>query len=773
MAQSYSVEAILSATDNNFSSVFGAAQKSMDQVTQSTEETSNRMQTVAAGVGSAMKGIGKAMGGLAIAAGAASIKLGKEVLSAYADYEQLVGGVDTLFGSASQTVQGYAENAFKTAGMSANEYMETVTGFSASLIQSLGGDTAKAAQVADMAITDMSDNANKMGSDIGSIQDAYQGFAKQNYTMLDNLKLGYGGTKTEMERLLADAEKFSGLEYDVSSYADVAEAIHVIQTEMGITGTTALEAEETISGSIAGMSSAVKNFVAGLGNADADIANLTGNVVDAFQTIVKNVAPILENLVSALPTAFNGILGAIGALLPTLLSIATNLFTQVLNTIMSLLPTLIPVAVDALMVITGALIENLPLLLDAAMLLLITLVQGIAQSLPTLIPAAVNAITTIVQGLIDNLPMLLEAALQLILGLAQGLLDALPQLIEALPAIIIGLVDFLIAAIPQIIDTGIKLLTSLIEALPKIIDTLVKAIPKIINGLIKAIIGAIPQLIDAGFQLLTALIDNLPMIIDTVVVSIPQIVDSLVDAIIGNIDKIIVAGVKLFVALIKNQAQFVKAIIAVIPKIIKSIVDGFKERLGRMSEVGGNLIKGLWQGISDAGAWLRDKISGFFGGVVDNIKSFFGIHSPSTLFAELGDYMAEGLGIGFGETMEKVGEDMQKAIPTELEPPDIGKMHSYINRIVKDTSSLITDGINPALDFGSISGSISNTIATTANISSTTTDGLLERLIGAVENGSVIVMDGDAVVGATYERYDAKIGQTAAYTNRWRGVAVT
>ncbi|HHV03681.1 MAG TPA: phage tail protein, partial [Bacteroidales bacterium] len=190
-------------------------------------------------LGGILKGIGVAMGAVAVAAGASAVKLGKEVISAYADYEQLVGGVDTLFGEASQSVQKYAENAFKTAGMSANEYMETVTGFSASLIQSLGGDTAKAAQVADMAITDMADNANKMGTDLSAIQTAYQGFAKQNYTMLDNLKLGYGGTKSEMERLLADAEKISGIKYDLSSFSDLTEAIHVIQTEMGITGTTA------------------------------------------------------------------------------------------------------------------------------------------------------------------------------------------------------------------------------------------------------------------------------------------------------------------------------------------------------------------------------------------------------------------------------------------------------------------------------------------------------------------------------------------------------
>ena len=208
---------------------FGAG---VEDAAEQTDKAGGRFEKL----GGILKGIGAAMGAVAVAAGAAAIKLGKEVLNAYADYEQLVGGVDTLFKDSSQAVQDYAANAYKTAGMSANQYMETVTGFSASLIQSLGGDTEKAAKIADMAITDMSDNANKMGTDISSIQSAYQGFAKQNYTMLDNLKLGYGGTKTEMERLLADAEKFSGIKYDISSYADVAQAIHVIQEEMGIMG---------------------------------------------------------------------------------------------------------------------------------------------------------------------------------------------------------------------------------------------------------------------------------------------------------------------------------------------------------------------------------------------------------------------------------------------------------------------------------------------------------------------------------------------------------
>ena len=460
-------------------------------------------------LGGVLKGVGAAMGAVAVAAGAAAVKLGKEVVAAYADYEQLVGGVDTLFGESSQTVQGYAENAFKTAGMSANEYMETVTGFSASLIQSLGGDTEKAAQVADMAITDMADNANKMGTDISSIQNAYQGFAKQNYTMLDNLKLGYGGTKSEMERLLADAEKISGIKYDLSSFSDLTEAIHVIQTEMGITGTTALEATETISGSISGMQSAIGNLMAGLGNADADIELLIGNVVEAFQNVMKNIVPVIENIVKALPPALAGILQAVGDLLPTLLSTVTEMFTQMLSTILTLLPELIPAAVDAVMTIVGALIENLPLLIDAAVQLITALVEGLGSALPELIPAAVEAIITIVTGLLDNMDKILEAAFSIVTGLSEGLLNALPELIDALPEIIISIVDFITDNLPEIIAMGVELTVQLAAGLIKAIPQLVAKLPEIIAAIVAGLGKAVGAVFEIGKNIVKGLWDGI------------------------------------------------------------------------------------------------------------------------------------------------------------------------------------------------------------------------------------------------------------------------
>ena len=572
-------------------------------------------------LGSVLKGVGAAMGAVALAAGAAAVKLGKEVISAYADFEQLVGGVDTLFGDASQTVQNYAANAFKTAGMSANEYMETVTGFSASLIQSLGGDTAKAAEVADMAITDMADNANKMGTDLSAIQTAYQGFAKQNYTMLDNLKLGYGGTKSEMERLLADAEKISGIKYDLSSFSDLTEAIHVIQTEMGITGTTSKEATETISGSMAGMKSAIDNLMAGLGNADADIEMLIGNVVEAFSHVVDNVVPVIENIVKALPPALDGILRAIGDLLPTLLSTVVDLFTQVLETLLSLLPELIPAAVDAVLTIVGALIDNLPLLIDAAVQLITALVMGLGSALPELIPAAVEAIITIVQGLLDSMDQILEAAFAIIQGLAEGLLNALPELIDALPEIIMTIIDFITDNLPLILEMGIELTVQLAF------------------GLIKAI----PQLV------------------------------------------------------------------ARLPEIVAAIVTGLGKAVGAVFEIGRNIVTGLWEGIKSLGSWIADKVSGFFSGIVDGAKSLLGIHSPSTVFAGIGENMGLGIGMGFTDAMRGVEKDIAGAIPTDFDLDMKTGIHKVMNdtsldvrRTVEHTGVIRVEGVNSTGEMTSV-----------------------------------------------------------------------
>ena len=687
------------------------ANDAIDETTGKAKESGSIFSTL----GNGLKVVGAGMVAVAGVAGAAAVGLSKKVIGAYAEYEQLVGGVDTLFKEASSKVQGFADNAYKTAGMSANEYMETVTGFSASLIQSLGGDTQKAADVGNQAVTDMSDNANKMGTDITNIQNAYQGFAKQNYTMLDNLKLGYGGTKEEMQRLLVDAEKISGVKYDISSFADVTEAIHVMQTQMGITGTTAAEAADTISGSIDSTKSALTNLWAGLGNPKADVQKLVNDVTNSLGNVVKNITPVLNNIVTALPTLINGVVSAIGGMLPNLLQVVTSLFTQVLQTILTLLPSLIPVFVNALMTIVQAIISNLPLLISAAVQLVTTLVQGIATALPTLIPAAVQAVVTIVQGLIDNLPLLLDAGLQLLTGLLDGLITAIPILIAALPQIITSLVTFFVTSIPIIINAGIQLLTALVTALPQIIAAIVAVLPQIINGIITALIAALPQLINAGIQLFLALITALPQIISAIAGAMPQIINGITSALIGNIDQIINAGVALLVALVQNLPQIMTSIGAAIPQIISSIVTALGNGVGEMARaglklitgvkdsftnidwasVGSNIISGVAGGITGAATELLDAAGNAAGNALDWMKKKLGIHSPSRVFRdEVGQFIPAGIAVG----IEQEAYTMQDALDTAATGLTFDTGNLGANII--DPAQVSMQGTNQQMNFG-------------------------------------------------------------------------
>lgn len=427
------------------------------------EAVNNEMKntSVVSQFGSALKSglavAAKAAAAATAAAAGAVIALTKSAVENYGEYEQLVGGVETLFKDSAGTVEEYAKNAYQTAGLSANEYMETVTSFSASLLQSMGNDTAAAAEKADRAITDMSDNANKMGTDMQSIQNAYQGFAKQNYTMLDNLKLGYGGTKEEMQRLIDDANALNAAQgnytnYTIESYADIVDAIHTVQTEMGITGTTALEASTTIEGSISAMKAAYANFVTGLGNDNADISELSSQLIQSVGTVAENVLPVVE-----------------------------------------------------------------------------TVLKNIAEAVQR-----------------DG-----------------------PEMIEKF-------VSYAIEKLPEVISLGLKMVISLV----------------------KGIAQNIPQLV-------TSVLNMMATIVKTIWESLPDII-----------------------------------------------------------EVGKNIVRGLWEGIKAMASWIGEKVSGFVGGIVDGVKGMLGIHSPSRVFAGIGQNMALGLGQGFEKQMQSVTAGIQDAIPT-------------------------------------------------------------------------------------------------------------
>lgn len=618
------------------------------------------------GLTKAVAGVGTAMA----AAGAGVVALAKQATEGYAEYEQLVGGVKTLFGTEADSVEEYAKsvgksvdevsdeyntliasqnavltnaaNAFSSAGMSANEYMSTVTGFSASLLQSLDNDTQAAADKANQAIIDMADNANKMGTAIESIQDAYQGFAKQNYTMLDNLKLGYGGTKEEMERLLAEASAIAGVQFDIRSYADIIDAIHVIQTEMGITGTTALEASTTIQGSISSMRSAWQNFLTGMADENQDFDALLGNLVDSIVTVGENLIPriqmLLPRLTEGLSQLAQALLPQIPAILDTLLPTLIEGAQGLIDSFVGMLPGLISTAVNAMPQLADAalsIVNNLvtaigaalPQLLDAAAQIVVTLVNGIAESLPEQIPAIVDVIVQLVQTFIDNVPMLIDAGIALLEGLVQGILNAIPVLVDALPQVITSLIDTLLASIPQIIQAGIDLLTSLVDALPEIIDGIVAVIPDIISGVIKALIDNLPAIINAGIQLFMALVD-----------AIPEIVVALAKA---------------------------------VPDIINAIVEGLNDGINYIVEVGKDFIRGLWEGIKSMFSWIKDKIKTFASDTINAVKNFFGIHSPSTLMRdEVGVMLARGLAEGIekgARYAEDAADELGRNLTAQLE----------------------------------------------------------------------------------------------------------
>ncbi len=461
----------------------------------------------------------KKMVSLAKELGTALIDIGKQSLTSYADYEQLVGGVDTLFKDSSKTIQQYANNAYKTAGLSANQYMETVTSFSASLIQSLDGDTKAAAEAANLAITDMSDNANKMGTDMSMIQNAYQGFAKQNYTMLDNLKLGYGGTKTEMERLISDANRVKEAngemaDLSIDSFADITEAIHIIQTEMGITGTTALEADKTISGSINSMKSAWQNLLTGFANGNADLGQLVTNLIDSVLTVGDNVLPAVDQIVNSIMEALPKILNGIIDNLPKFLSAGTNILNSLISGINQNLPAIMNAVMQIITTLTSALIQNLPQILQMGIQIIVSLIQGISQQLPTLIPQIIDAVLLMAETLVDNIDLIIDAGIQLIIGLAEGLIEALPDLIDKIPVIIDKLITAITDNLPKLIETGITLIVKLAEGLIKAIPQLVSKIPQIITSIVKGFTNGMSSIKDIGKNLVKGLWEGINNTVD-------------------------------------------------------------------------------------------------------------------------------------------------------------------------------------------------------------------------------------------------------------------
>ena len=603
-----------SATDKNTDAIdkFG---KEADESGQSALKLGDiiKANLISEGIMAGVKGLASAIKGV----GSAFINVGKQAIASYGEYEQLVGGVDTLFKDSSKKVQEYASNAYKTAGLSANQYMETVTSFSASLLQSLNGDTAKSAEIANMAIIDMSDNANKMGTSMESIQNAYQGFAKGNWTMLDNLKLGYGGTAREMARLVNESGVLGDATIDLNDkqnlnvalqevgYAKIIEAIHKVQGEIGITGTTSIEASKTITGSTSAMKSAWQNLITGIADDNANFGQLVDNLVVSI--VGKDgEGGVLTNILPRIEIALDGIV------------------QMVVSLTEHLLPQIMQLAVDLIMNLAQGISDNLPTLLESAGTILNTIIDGIVTLLPTLIPVVLQMITTLTTAILENLPMILEMGIKMLVSLVQGIAQSLPEIIPVMINSVVLMVETLLDNIDLIIDAGIELIIALAEGL----------------------IYAIPDLIDKA----------------------PVIISKLINAFTNNFPKIISMAGELIGEMAVGLIASIPRLITAIPQIILSLITGFKDQNSNIRNIGKDLVSGIWEGISNSLQWLKDKLTSWVGNVTDFLKRLFGINSPSKLFKEqIGTNLALGLGEGFTDTMADVNEEMANAIPTEFD----------------------------------------------------------------------------------------------------------
>lgn len=601
--------------------------------------------------------IGAMMGAGIVAFGAVT----KASLDSVASMEQNIGGVETLFKDSADTVIANANRAYKTAGMSANEYMSNVTSFSASLLQSLAGDTQAAAEVADMAMTDMSDNANKMGTDMESIQNAYQGFAKQNYTMLDNLKLGYGGTKSEMERLLADAEKLTGVKYDINNLSDVYKAIHAIQENLGITGTTAEEAASTIEGSMNSAKAAWDNFLAGTATAE-EFADAFGV---AAENIIKNLGEIVPRLAATIPVVVSEIYqmfveefnengdqlfetgsqiiadiltGIVGAL-PQIATIAVSIGKTLLDAIGDSTLEIAEQAAEIVSNLMSGIEENAPQLLTAGVNMLSSFVQGIAQQLPQLVPQALQMVATLANSIISNLPTIINAGISLLKGLVQGLINSIPILVSEGPRIINDFTNAIYSGIGNLILAGLQMIQSLAQGLWENRGLILENAGQILLAIIN--VFSLSKLFSLGKSLVNSM-------------------KSGIESLGGNITA---AGKELLTKLVSGIKSLATHPVTTLKNIATNAMNAIKNV--NWGSVGKGIIDGIVNGLKASAKRLVEAAAGAATDALNWVKDKLGIHSPSRVFRDqVGKMMALGIGVGFEKNIptKAMNAGLQKAV---------------------------------------------------------------------------------------------------------------
>ena len=539
------------------------------------DQASGKLSDLSSKLGKGLKTAAK-IGTAAVGAAAAGITaLTTAAVNNYAEYEQLVGGVETLFKDSANALMSYAGDAYKAQGISANEYMSLATSFSASLLQSLEGDTDRAVEATNLAITDMSDNANKMGTSMEMIQNAYNGFAKANYTMLDNLKLGYGGTKEEMERLIADAAELSDtVDAQSMSFANIVEAIHVVQTEMGITGTTALEASTTISGSVGTMKAAWADFLTSLADENADYQWQLDNLLESVKTVANNVYPVVEQVLWSITDMVEDVLPEIAAKIPEIISevlprvteIAVKLVESLINGISQNQEMLFTSIFDVVTYLADSFIGMLPEIVKLGLDLIVSLANGIAESLPELVPTIVDVVLQIVDTLTDpsTLSNLIDAAIEIIIALADGLIESLPELLEKAPEIVQNLVDAIIENVPKLLDSAFEIIVKLVEG----------------------IIENLPQILEAGTEIVFSILEGITQVLGDLIMKGKDIVDSVKEGFSSKVAEAKTWGkdmIQNFIDGITAKWQALKNKVASVAQTVKNYLGFSEPKLGPLS----------------------------------------------------------------------------------------------------------------------------------------------------------------------------------------------
>ena len=677
---------------------FDDAEKEADQFGKEIKKTGD--ETTTAGdkfkkVGEVLKGVGKAMAAAVAAIGTAAVATGKKLFDMATETANIGDEIDKTSQKLGMSAEAYQEWDY-VLGQSGVEITSMTTGLKTLTNQiddAKNGSDKAAERFARLGIS-MEDLSTMSREDIfAKVVEGMQSMADStDRAALANDLFGKSGQNltplfnetAESTAALKQAAHDLGFvmsDEAVAASADFNDSLDTLQrTFTGVKNNIMGDLLPSFTEIMTGLS----ELLVGGEDAKNKIQHGAQEMVNSLAGIIPQIVDILITLITAIAEIAPGIIEALvqGVVnnLPQIIEAASNIIVTFLESLIAALPQIAQGALDLVITLVNAILDNLPMILETAIQVIVTIATGIADALPTLIPTIVSVIMQICTTLIDNLPAILDAALQIIIGLAQGILDAIPVLIEALPTVIESIINFIINAIPMIIDAGIQLLTSLVTALPTIIEAIVNALPQIIDAIITGILGAIPQLIEAGIKLLTSLIQNLPLIITTIVNALPQIITSIINAILSNIPLIIQAGIQLLTSLIKNLPTIIVEIVKAVPQILSGLVSAFGKGVSQLADVGKNLVRGLWDGITSLASWIWDKVSGWAKSIWDGICGFFGIHSPSKKFAELGKYMSQGLGIGFVDEMKEVDKDIIRAIPSDF---DINT-RTHLNNVVDD-----------------------------------------------------------------------------------------